>query len=153
MATLRQQAYDAAVLNLIESAIEANAAGVHQALVNNGFAEELKYGQNGQMSQLILTQLYIGNPDQLFKILNEVQVQRTKVPPQRRTQLDEIVQTSPTARGLDDWWQKAVNFLRPTTTVTEGGEEIERTNPIAWVAYVIIAVGIFFVIRWMVRSV
>lgn len=157
MATIQKQAYDAAVLNLIETAVQANPMGVYQALVNNGFGEELRYGQNGQLSQLILTQIYVADPDRLFKILNEVSVERSNVAIERRAELDEIVKTAPTssaARGEGlSWWQKAVNLVRPTTTVTEGGEEIERTNPVAYVVYVLGFVAIILLVRWIYKSV
>ena len=151
MANLTQQAYNAAVYDLIDAMLTANPTGVQKELQNHGF--DFKFGQNSQLAELYLNKTFHNNPDLFWQILNNVRVDKANVPPDQRERLSALfTSNSTTEKGFGDWFKRIVGNLQGSTTTSTGGETITQTATGAYIAYAFIVLAIIGITWYLLKS-
>lgn len=153
--TLSQQAYNAATYDLIDAILTANPSGVQRELQNHGF--EFQYGQNAQLAEKYLLQLYHNNSELFWNILQNVKVNLSAIPPAQRERLIALTSKgdangNPNSKTVQDYVQDGIDFLKGTKV--EGGAE-ETTSEIAsgaYVAAVIIVIAIIVIAFYLIKA-
>lgn len=170
MASFTQQSYNASVYELIDAAITANASGIQAELQKNSFS--FPYGQNGQLAEKYLLQLYQSNPSLFWEILSNVRIDTSKIPPAQRDRLTALVASDSPSKRIGDYYQQALNYLKdmnlnenresvgstptpvtfPTTTNTPISEREKKTPIGMYVIYAVIGIVIIGIIVYFIRK-
>ena len=154
MATLKEQSYNAAVYDLIDAILTANPSGVQSELQKHGF--EFKYGQNAQLAEKYLLQLYQNNTELFWEILDNVKVNPMNIPPVQRERLIALSTSgNPNARfgSLDEYIQGAKDFLKGTKTEGTSEETTTETTTGAYIAYIVIILAIIGTAFYLMKNV
>lgn len=152
MATLTEQAYNALVYDLIDAMITANPSGVQKELQANNF--QFTYGQNSQLAQNYLHQIYHNNPDLFWQIVRNVKVNKMNVPPVQRERLDTIATVNgSTAKTLEEWWQDIVSRVQGSKTEGGSTEESTQTTTGAYVVYALLIIAVIGIAVYLIRIV
>lgn len=154
MATLTEQAKNAAVYDLIDAILTANPSGVQNELQKHNF--EFKYGQNAQLAEKYLLQLYQNNAELFWEVLQNVKINAMNIPPVQRERLIALSTTAnPNAKfgSLDEYIQSAMDFLKGTKTEGSSEETTTETTTGAYIAYIVIVLAIIGITFYLINKV
>ena len=154
MAIITEQDYNAAVYELIDAAIDANPSGIQAELQKHNFA--FPYGQNAQLAEKYLLQLYQNNTPLFWDILSNVRIDISRIAPAQRDRLSALVPANSTTKGIGDYYQQALDYLKNLKlggTKTEGTSEqtVTRTSTGAYIAYILIALAIVGIAFYLIK--
>jgi len=151
---LSESAQNELAFRIIDSIASASPKEVVDVLSNNGFAEQFKYGVNGQQAIIILQQLWVGNRPKFLQLVRQMKIDTSRIPPNDVNAYKEIVkQMNPNARfEVPDWLNNIWGSISETTTT--GGEEssTEETSMGAYVGYVIIILAVIGITFYLIKT-
>lgn len=150
MATKGQQIRTLLVYEAIDAVLTANASGVQKELQAHGF--EFPHGQNAQLAEKYLIQLYSNNEPLFWDIMHKVPVNTSAIPPASKAKLNTLAPSSG-ANQRSDWWNGILNTLQGSSTSGGGESSTEETTTGAYVGYVIVILAIVGLTIYMFKTI
>ena len=152
MANITQKDQHALAFHFIDVITSASPKEVVDVLTANGYADQFKYGVNGQQAIITLQQLYVSNPTKFIELVGKMNIDYTRIPPNERQAYQEMVsQTNPNAKS--EWIAGVLEMLTPKTTTGGGEITTEETTTGAYVAYVFIVLAIIGITVYIIKTI
>jgi len=146
----QEQTRTATIFHLIDTIISVSSTDTVRVLTKYGFGSEFPYGVNPERAKTILTQLYIGDENKFWQIVNEINVDTSKINPTDRTAYQKIANISPNAKG--EWFKNFLQKLQGQSTSGGGGSSTSQTSTGAYIAYVAISISIVVIVIYLLRT-
>ena len=139
---------------VIDSITSASPKEVVDVLSANGFAEDFKYGVNGERAKSVLQSLYVNDKPEFLRLVQNMKIDTTRINPSDRNAYIELAtKGNQSANAKAEWLNGLWSMIAPSTTTGGGEQTTTETSSGAYVAYVIIVLAIIGVTVYMLKTV